>query len=47
VGREKNLKNLLKFGFAAHDFLWVHSSVIVMYEDQLWASVQPQFIINQ
>jgi len=47
VGDEKNLKNLLKLGFATHDFLWVHSSVIVVYDDQLWDSVQLQFIINQ
>jgi hypothetical protein len=47
VGHEKNLKNLLKLGFAARDFLWVHSSVIVVYDDQLWDSVQLQFIINQ
>ena len=33
VGHKKSLKNLLKLGLAAHDFLWVHSSVIVVYDD--------------
>jgi hypothetical protein len=42
VGHEKKIEKFTKIGF-----LWVHFSVIVVFDDKLWDSTQLQFIINK